>query len=196
MLMAVERGTFTTAAPVEDPYDDGLRWYIVRAHSGGEAQLHDELLAKGIEAHWPYRFDRVRSGRWNRIVLKGVFPGYVFAGLEIGQSSDDVLAIAPAMYILKNGDRFVEVPSRQMNSVRLHSAEQVIESWGTKARIVRVEVGDWVAAPSGTALQGLPVEIEAIDKRGQISASLGQVKLSFHRSAVTETCTRPFKAIG
>lgn len=192
MLMAVERGTLTSTGAAEDPYDDGLRWYIVRAHAGGEGQLYDELLANGIEAHWPYRYERVRQGRWKQIVLRGVFPGYVFAGLEPRQSSDDVLALAPAMYILKNGDKFVQVPSRQMNSVRLHAAEQVIQSWGTKAVIVRVEVGEWVAAPKGTAFEGLPVEVEAIDKHGQISASLGLVKLSFHRSAVTEVCTRAF----
>lgn len=178
---------------------DLLRWYIVRSHAGGEAQLYDELLAKGIDAHWPHRIERVRRGRWKHMVLVGVFPGYVFAGLEPRQTSDDVVSIAPAMYILKAGnrpgDKFVEVPSRQMEAIRIHAAGQWMESWGKKQMFSTLDVGDWVKAPEGTAFEGLPVEIEAIDKHGQISASLGIVKLQFHRSAVTETCTRSFQAI-
>jgi transcription antitermination factor NusG len=194
MLMTAERGTFTTAAPIEDP---DLRWYIVRTVSGAEWQVRMGLLKRGIEPFMPYYIASIRRNEWFHGVIKALFPGYIFVGLEPGQTASDVQAVNGAQGILKVGDRLIEILPEQMERLRLQAADELITSWGAKAKVIRVNVGDWVPLPEGKlpGYDGTPVQVEAIDKRGQITASIGPGTIHFALSDLTEGPRRPLKAI-
>lgn len=189
MLMTADF-THQAAAPIATE-PDPLRWYIVRTYAGAEWQLRKALLKRGFEAFMPYFIDDVRQGEWQRGIVKALFPGYIFAGLDPGQHSDEVRQVTGSRGVLKLGDKPIEVPARQMRRLREQAAEELMASFGARKKIMRVNVGDWVAVPEGIAFAGTPVEIEAIDKRGQITAYVGSIRVPFPLSALTEVTTRP-----
>lgn len=175
---------------------DRLRWYIVRTVSGAEWQVYQGLLRRGVSSFFPHYVASVRRNEWFRAELKALFPGYILAGLETDQTSDDVKKVGGAMSVLKLGDKMIELTSEQVERMRQQSADELIASWGAKAKVIRVNVGDWVAVPEGKPFAGTPVEITAIDKRGQITASLGNLGVSkFWLSDLTEGPRRPLRAI-
>jgi len=196
MLMALERHIESAAQPdTGQPEDPPLRWYVLRCYAGAEWQLRQGLLKRGIDAFMPWHIVEVRRDRWYHGVIKALFPGYIFIGLEPGQHTDEARSVNGAMHVLKLDDKPVEVSEAKMSSIRLQAADEQMVSWGAKAKVMRVNVGDWVAVPEGHPFAGTPVEIEAIDKRGQITAYIGDLKVPFPLSALTEACTRVSKAI-
>lgn len=177
--------------------DEPLHWYILRTVSGAEWQVRTGLLKRGIEPFFPHYIASVRRNEWFHGVLRALFPGYIFVGLEPGQTAKDVCAVNGAMHILKLGGKLIEVPLEQMERLRLQAADELIASWGAKAKVIRVNVGDWVALPEGKlpGMDGTPVQIEAIDKRGQITASLGPGTVQFALSDLTEGPRQRLRAI-
>ena len=192
MLMKAERLTGQAAEP-----EELLRWYIVRTVSGAEWQVRNGLLKRGIEPFIPYYIASVRRNEWFHGVIKALFPGYIFVGLEPEQTQSDVKAVNGAIGILKVGDRLIEISPEQMERLRLQAADELMASWGAKAKVIRVNVGDWVPLPEGKlpGYDGTPVQIEAIDKRGQITVTMGLGKVYFWLSDLTEGPRRPLKAI-
>lgn len=183
MLMAVDdipqpRSPSAQANPL-------LRWLVVRCYSGSEWQLHCALLQRGIESLFPHRVYSARHGRWSKGFLQPLFPGYLFAGLEPGQDTDDIKHVSGTIDVLRVNGMPIHLAPGEIAGIRRQAERAYVESLGVKAKTLRVEIGDWVPAPEGH-FQGVPVRVVAIDKHNRITASLGNVTVTFPLSALAE----------
>ena len=174
MLMSVELKDETAAATQADP-DELYRWYIVRAYAGAEWQLRKALLKRGVEVFLPLHIVDVRRNRWQQGEVRALFRGYIFVGLEMGQGLDEVMVVPGALHVVRIDKKPLDVTPAQIKSIRLQAADELMVSMGVKETVKRCSVGDWVAIPEGYKGAGTPVQIEAIDKRGEISASFGSL---------------------
>ena len=162
---------------------EGLRWHILLLRSNSEWQTHCEALAQGYACYYPMQMGHRRLGRWAQGIARPLFPSYAFIGLEAGQSLERIRRLNGVKDFLRNAGALVVMPQAQLDRCRGLYDRTFRDSFPTQRRLLELKVGDWVAVPSG-AFEGVPVEIEAIDKGGQISASLGSLELKFHSAAV------------
>jgi len=167
-------------APADDPT---ARWIVVLCHAQAEWQVHTSLLAQGVTSLLPYTLGSSRRGRWAHGVVRPQYPGYLFASIGTGGLTQIIRRTAGVFDLLRTGGQLVYVGPAQIASCR--------KQWLTEFRkhsprltLKRVpKPGEWVKVPFG-ALQGAPCQISAIDKSGNICATLGNLQVSFHLSDV------------
>lgn len=78
-------------------------WYVLRAETGRELRIADQLAMRDFEAYVPYREEsRQWSRRKTEVVRRAFFPGYVFARFD-GRQLDDALQVPGVIDVLKFG---------------------------------------------------------------------------------------------
>lgn len=65
-------------------------WFCIQHHSGFGPQVRFGLRSEGFEVHWPRLVDRVPR---KDDVLRPLFPGYMFLGVEEGQRWNKALGV-------------------------------------------------------------------------------------------------------
>jgi transcription antitermination factor NusG len=118
--------------------------------------------------------------------LKPQFPTYIFAGLEPGKSTQEILTTVGVRDILRNGLEIVIVAERQFEDIRRRCDERHHSSSPKLADVKLWRPGDVVPMPYGPFI-GLPVQIRTIDKSGRIGASIGSLSVTFHVFALHES---------
>lgn len=162
---------------------EGLRWYIVLTRSWAEWQVHRELLNKGIRSYYPQYLANTRKNRWIQGIIKPLFPTYVFVGLEPGESLDRVRQSFGVRDFLRDGGGLVAMSDAQMQRCKAHCDAECDKHVPRRAEEPSLKVGDWAPVPHG-AFSGMPCEVTAIDKSGQVTAYIGNLTVTFHISAV------------
>lgn len=160
-----------------------LRWYIVLARSSAEWQTHKELLNKGIRSYYPQYIADVRKNRWIQGVIKPLYPGYIFVGLEPGESLERIRHLYGVRDFLRDGGGLVAISDAQMQRCKAQCDAEYEKTAPRRVERPSLKVGDFVAVPSG-AFAGIPGEVTAIDKSGRVSAYIGNLEVTFHISAV------------
>jgi transcriptional antiterminator RfaH len=59
-----------------------ISWYAVHTQPNAEAKALDNLLRQGYHAYLPRRRVEIRHARRRQLVLRPLFPRYLFAGLD------------------------------------------------------------------------------------------------------------------
>lgn len=169
-----------------------LRWYIVLTRGGAEWQSYRGILKKGLRCYFPHYISDAVRHRWVQGVIKPQFPGYIFVGLEVGESIESVRAVNGVSNFLRTGGTLVAISDAQMEKCRADCDQRYWDHLPRRIERMPVKLGDWVAVPHG-AFQGMPAEILAIDKSGRISASLGNLEVSFHIADVQPSALQSAK---
>lgn len=155
------------------------RWYAVVTKAGAEWQSQREILNKGLHCYYPFFYADVRRGRWAQGAIKPQFPGYLFVGVEQGESIDAVRSVHGVNHLLKHGDTLLLMSDQQMHRCKQSCHQRHLASVPRARERVAIVPGAWVVIPYGDGA-GLPAEVLTIDKSGWISASLGNLKVSCH----------------
>lgn len=156
-----------------------IRWYVVLTKSAAEWQAQKEILNKGFRCYYPYFYADVRRGRWSQGAVKPQFPGYLFVAIEEGESIEQVRQVHGVREVFKNGGRLVALSDDQMRRCKAACLHRQLGSAPRRLKSENLELGDWFVIPEGFAGEGLPAEVLSIDKSGRVSASLGNLKVSF-----------------
>jgi transcription antitermination factor NusG len=160
-----------------------IRWFIILTRAAAEWQAHRELLQAGMRCYYPYYYANVRRGRWYQGAIKPQFPGYLFVGLEPGESIEAARRVNGVHDFLRNRGGLVALSDDQMTRCKRGCRPRFWKSIPRRDQNEELRVGEWVKVPIGESA-GLPAEILAIDKSGRVSASLGNLKVVFHRDDV------------
>lgn len=72
------------------PGDEALTWYVVRAATRQEDRAEENLIDQGFVVYVPRMTRWVRGGRTKRRVAQSLFGGYMFVGLNDGQTPGDL----------------------------------------------------------------------------------------------------------
>lgn len=160
-----------------------LRWHIVLTKASAEWQANKEILAKGFRCYYPFHFADVRRGRYNQGAVKPQFPGYLFVGLDQGESIEQVRYVRGVRGFARDGGGLISISDAQMQRCKADCDQRYWDSLPRRIERMPIKVGDFVAAPVGP-LQGVAVEIISIDKSGLIRASIGNLTVSFDIKAV------------
>lgn len=154
-----------------------LRWLIAMTFGSAEWDASQGLLQRGVETFLPQIIVGVRRNRFREPILKPLFPGYLFVGLEIDQSVDMVRAGIGIRGLIRDGVNYVTVPPEGMKALRTQAAEAYETSTPHKAVRKEWYIGQWVQVPCGI-LAGTPVQITRVD-RHEIEAYVGQLKVTW-----------------
>jgi len=94
------------------------QWFAVYTKSRHEKVVAEELWRRDIEVFLPLRSimskwkDRVKE------VQFPLFPGYLFANVEIGERRIDILKVNSVVRIIGFNNQPIPIPAEQINSVK------------------------------------------------------------------------------
>jgi transcription antitermination factor NusG len=159
-----------------------LRWIVPLSFASAEWQAYRFLLSQGIEAYLPYVMASARRNRWDQGIVRPQFPGYLFACLSGKQNFETIRKTIGVRELLRSGPDVVLISQKQMDDIRAHCEERARESMPRRVKLDEWKVGDVRPVPYGPYV-GTPVQIETIDKSGEISASMGSLRITFRISA-------------
>jgi transcriptional antiterminator RfaH len=99
-------------------------WFVVRTQSRAEEKAMQHLTNQGFVAYLPRYRRRVRHARRNEIVLRPLFPGYLFVNLDPERCRwRSINGTVGVREILTNGDTPLSVPDRIIEEIRAREDE-------------------------------------------------------------------------
>lgn len=99
-------------------------WFVVRTQSRAEEKAMQHLTNQGFMAYLPRYRRRVRHARRNEIVLRPLFPGYLFVNLDPERCRwRSINGTVGVREILTNGDTPLAVPDRIIDEIRAREDE-------------------------------------------------------------------------
>lgn len=99
-------------------------WYVVRTQSRAEEKAMRHLNNQGFLTYLPRYRRRVRHARRNEIVLRPLFPGYLFVRLDPDRCRwRSINGTVGVCEILSNGDAPLAVPDRIIEEIRARQDE-------------------------------------------------------------------------
>jgi len=158
------------------------RWLIVLTRASAEWQTHREILTTGLQAYYPMFVETGRRGRWSQGVVRPQFPGYLFICLGEGETVDRVRRLVGVRDFLRTAGSLVVMAPAQLERCRQTCDERFKASFPKLVKRTMTKPGDWITIPSGP-FKGVPVEVKGVDKRGRISASIGNLEITFQACA-------------
>ncbi len=134
------------SAPLSNPRIMELRWYCIRSRQKQEhlaaAMLRQRM---GVEVFCPrLRLRRVtdRGPVW---FVEALFPGYIFARLDLNYHLDAVQAMPGVQTLVSFGSQFAIIPDLELEELQQSMAgEEIVE------RDFTLQVGDQVTIGSGS----------------------------------------------
>jgi transcription antitermination factor NusG len=160
---------------------DSIRWSLAEVYTKADFYVNEMLLERGFRTVFPFTIEKSRAGGSSQFQgrVVPVYSGYLFVGVQTGQSHSEVLAIPRVRDFLRYGDKtIVTIASRDIVKIRdQHWAELRVHC---EIRNITREyaVGEWVPVPTGP-LANVPCRIDAIDESGQIEASVAGIRVKF-----------------
>lgn len=131
-------------------------WFVLRAETGREEKVYEQVKAHGLEAYLPYYSD---TRRWSRrppeIVRRALFPGYIFGRFEAWELSC-ARSVPGVIDILTFGSIPAKVPDVEIENLRVVVASGLAEPWNL------LKIGQQVTITHGpfTGIRGRLVEIK------------------------------------
>jgi transcriptional antiterminator RfaH len=99
-------------------------WFVVRTQSRAEEKAMQHLTNQGFMAYLPRYRRRVRHARRNEIVLRPLFPGYLFVNLDPERCRwRSINGTVGVREILTNGDTPLAVPDRIVDEIKAREDE-------------------------------------------------------------------------
>jgi transcriptional antiterminator RfaH len=99
-------------------------WFVVRTQSRAEEKAMQHLTNQGFMAYLPRYRRRVRHARRNEIVLRPLFPGYLFVNLDPERCRwRSINGTVGVREILTNGDTPLAVADRIIDEIRAREDE-------------------------------------------------------------------------
>ena len=150
------------------PFEEGLRWYCVRAKPKKERMAASNLAAlHGLEVFCPqFRFRRktVRGPVWFQ---EAMFPGYLFARFNMFEMKRMVSYAPGVLTIPMFNERYISVPDSVIESLKEELDEESVADG-----VVPLEVGDDTTILEGS-MQGLSVKvIRVMDAEDRVAVLL------------------------
>jgi transcriptional antiterminator RfaH len=99
-------------------------WFVVRTQSRAEEKAMQHLINQGFVTYLPRYRRRVRHARRNEIVLRPLFPGYLFVNLDPDRCRwRSINGTVGVRAILSNGDAPLAVPDRIIDEIKAREDE-------------------------------------------------------------------------
>jgi transcriptional antiterminator RfaH len=108
------------------PSPPSLHWYVIRTKANREKWVSDQLQARRFEALLP--FIEVRLPRWGRLVRSRIplFPGYVFAQMDLAAHYFDIRYLAGVRNIVSAGNEALAVPPSIIAEIQNRSSDGIV----------------------------------------------------------------------
>jgi transcriptional antiterminator RfaH len=95
-----------------------IGWYAVYTHPHAETKALEHLLRQGYSAYLPRYRTRVSHARRRQIVLRPLFPRYLFAGIDRASMPwRPILSTFGVTDVVRNGDEPTPVPSEIVSAI-------------------------------------------------------------------------------
>lgn len=94
-------------------------WFVVQTQSRAEAKAKRHLNNQGFSVYLPVYRRRVRHSRKNEIVLRPLFPGYLFVQLDLdAQRWRSINGTVGVLRLLTDGDVPQQLSKRVIDEIR------------------------------------------------------------------------------
>jgi len=96
-----------------------IRWYVVFTHQHGETKALEHLLRQGYSAYLPRYRTQVSHARRRHLVLRPLFPRYLFAGIDRASMRwRPILSTFGVADVVRSGDEPAAVPPQIVATIR------------------------------------------------------------------------------
>jgi transcriptional antiterminator RfaH len=96
-----------------------LSWFVVRTQMRAEEKALKHLSYQGFAAYLPRYRRRIRHARRNELLLRPLFPGYLFVHLDLDRCRwRSINGTIGVREILSQGDSPLAVPDRVIDEIR------------------------------------------------------------------------------
>jgi transcriptional antiterminator RfaH len=108
------------------PSPSALHWYVIRTKANREKWVSDQLRARRFAVLLP--FIEVRLPRWGRLVRSRIplFPGYVFAHLDLAAHYFEISYLAGVRNIVSAGNEALAVPPSIIAEIQNRSRDGIV----------------------------------------------------------------------
>lgn len=137
-------------------------WAVVNTHPHKERFALENLARQDFETYCPMLQTRVRHARKVSLVLRPMFPGYVFAAIDTGQRWRSLMSTFGVRTVVRSGDRYSLLPQGFVDALRTREVDGVIKRQASPYRI-----GQAVRLVDGP-FEGLVATIIAMDERDRL----------------------------
>src|SRR5579864_6690885 len=124
-----------------------ITWYVAYTQPHGEAKALDHLRRQGYALYLPRYRRFVRHARKRAVVLRPLFPRYLFVGLDrLSQRWRPIRSTAGVVGLVTSGDEPVPVPAEIVETLRQRERDGAFDL-SSPARCLRS--GDAVRVTEG-----------------------------------------------
>lgn len=102
-----------------------LHWFALRVRSQFDFLVRDRLEGRGVETFLPTWSEPVRWSDREKVAIRPLFSGYVFARFVAGEQGPDVIRVAGVVQILPTSLDPIPVSDAEIENVRLLMASQL-----------------------------------------------------------------------
>jgi transcriptional antiterminator RfaH len=142
---------------------DARRWAVINTHPHKERFAVENLKRQAFSTYCPMLRATVRHARKSSVVLRPMFPGYVFAGLDVAnQRWRPLLSTFGVRTVVRSGERVSLMPDTFIEALRAREVDGAISRPSSPYRI-----GQDVKLVSGP-FDGLVAKIIAMDERDRL----------------------------
>ena len=155
----------TNDVPPSEPASE-LKWYCVQTRPKSEHIAAAGLERfEGVEAYCPrIRFQKV-TGRGKVWFNESLFPNYIFARFDVGESLRAVQSSQAVVRVVSFGDLLGEVPDEVIESIRSEMGGELVREVD-----IPLEEGEEVEVASGpfAGMKGIVTRLMSGEQRVQI----------------------------
>jgi len=142
-----------------------IRWYAVYTQPHAETKALEHLLRQGYSAYLPRYRTRVRHARRSQMVLRPLFPRYLFAGIDrAAMRWRPILSTIGVADVVRAGDEPSPVPSEIVDVIREREAAGGFD-WCNPQHSLRV--GELVRVTAG-AFEGMVGKLVELRDRDRV----------------------------
>jgi transcriptional antiterminator RfaH len=164
---------------------ESRKWAVVNTHPHKERFALENLSRQEFETYCPMLQIRVRHARKTSLVLRPMFPGYLFAAVDgEGQRWRPLMSTFGVRTVVRSGDCFSLLPQEFVDALRVREIDGAIVRPTSPYRI-----GQTVKLVKGP-FDGLIATIIAMDERDRLMVLMDflnrPVKVQVETSQVAE----------
>ncbi len=162
-----------------------MRWYAVHTRPRDETKAVQHLLRQGYSAYLPCYRKRISHARRHQMVLRPLFPRYLFAGIDRASMRwRPILSTVGVADIIRAGDEPAPVPSEIVTAIREREKAGGFDQLDPSKSL---RLGDLVRVTAGALedMVGRLVELRDQDRVVVLLELLGRVvRAQLHAEAV------------
>ncbi len=148
-------------------------WHVLYVRSRYEKKVYEALREKSLEAYLPLVETVKQWSDRKKIILKPLFPSYVFVNIHTSLEFHQALSVDGACTYISFGNEYAKVTEKEINKIKLLTGAEEVSNITLDRKPPKI--GDIMKITQGV-LSGLECEVVRVAKLSKIVVRIESFK--------------------